>query len=184
MESHSIGVRVGQAHGLEEFEAGDAGSARAVDHDLYVFDLSTCQMQRVDDAGGRDDGGAVLVVVEDRNVHQLAQPFLDHEAVGRLDVFQIDAAEGGAQIAHRADEVIDVRRVDFQVDGVHVGEALEENGLALHHRLGGERAQIAQPQDRGAVGDHGHEIALGGVVEDGIRHVRRWRARAPPRPGL
>ena len=43
----------------------------------------------------RDDGGAMLVVMEHRNVHQLAQPLLDDEAVGRLDVFQIDAAEDG-----------------------------------------------------------------------------------------
>ena len=59
------------------------------------------QMGGIDDAGGRDDGGAMLVVMEDRNVHHLAQPLLDDEAVRRLDVFQIDAAEAGAQIAHR-----------------------------------------------------------------------------------
>ena len=58
--------------------------------------------QRVDQAGGGDDGGAVLVVVEDRDVHQFAQPLLDDEAVGRLDVLEIDAAEGGPEIAHRS----------------------------------------------------------------------------------
>ncbi len=106
------------------------------------------------------------------NVHQFAQPFFDHEAVGRLDVFQIDAAECRAKIAHAVDESLDIMRVDFDVDGIHIGEALEQHGLAFHHRLGGERAQIAQPQDRGAVGDHGHEIALGGIVVDGVRVLR------------
>ena len=87
---------------LEQFEAGDARRARAVHHHLDVCQLAAGQMQRIDDAGGGDDGGAVLVVMEHRNVHQLAQPFLDDEAVRRLDVFQIDAAEAGAEIAHRS----------------------------------------------------------------------------------
>ncbi len=36
-----------------------------------------------------------MVVVEDRDVHQLAQALLDDEALGRLDVLEIDAPEGG-----------------------------------------------------------------------------------------
>ena len=52
--------------------------------------------------GGGDDGGAVLVVVEDRDVHQLAQALLDDEAFRRLDVLEVDAAEGRAEIAHRS----------------------------------------------------------------------------------
>ena len=61
------------------------------------LEVAPGQMQRIDQAGGGDDGGAVLVVVEDGNVHQFAQPLLDDEAVGRLDVLEIDAAEGRAR---------------------------------------------------------------------------------------
>ena len=120
--------------------------------------------QGVDEAGGGDDRGAVLVVVEDRDVHQLAQALLDDEAFRRLDVFEIDAAEAGAEVAHAIDELVDVPGVDLQIDGIDVGEALEQHRLAFHHRLGGQRAQIAQAQDRGAVGDHRHQVALGRVV--------------------
>ena len=121
-------------------------------------------MRGVDEAGGGDDGGAVLVVVEDRDVHQLAQALLDDEALGRLDVLQIDPAEGGAEEAHRVDELVRVLGVDAEVHAVDIGEALEEGDLAFHHRLGGERAEVAQAQHRRAVRDHRHEIALGGVV--------------------
>ena len=65
-------------------------------------DVAAGEMERVDQAGGGDDRGAVLVVVEDRDVHQLAQPALDDEAVRRLDVLEIDAAEGRPEIAHRS----------------------------------------------------------------------------------
>jgi hypothetical protein len=49
--------------------------------------------QRVGQRGQHDDRGAVLVVVEDRDVEQLAQPALDLEAARRGDVLEVDAAE-------------------------------------------------------------------------------------------
>jgi hypothetical protein len=72
----------------------------------------------------------------------------------------------------RVDEFVDVLGADFEVDAVDVGEALEQRDLALHHRLGGERAEIAQPEHGGAVGDDGDHVALGGVVV-GQRRVAR-----------
>ena len=70
----------------------------------------------------------------------------------------------GPEVAHAVDEGVDVLGVDQQVDGVDVGEALEQRALALHHRLGRQRAEIAEAEDGGAVGDDGDEVALVGVV--------------------
>ena len=50
--------------------------------------------------------------------------------------------------------------VDFQIDGIDIGEALEQDRLALHHRLGGQRAEIAETENGGAVGNDGDQIAL------------------------
>ena len=122
-------------------------------------------MQRVDQAGGGDDRRAVLVVVEHRDVHQFAQALLDDEAIRRLDVLEIDAAERGAEIAHAIDELVDVLGVDLEVDRIDVGEALEEDRLAFHHRLRGERAEIAEAENSGAVGDDGDHVAACRVVE-------------------
>ena len=36
--------------------------------------------------------------------------------------------------------------------------------LAFHHRLAGERADVAESEDGGAVGDDGDEVALRGVL--------------------
>ncbi len=54
--------------------------------------------------------------------------------------------------------------VDLDVEDVDVGEALEEHALALHHRLAGERADVAEAEHGGAVGHHRDEVALGGVL--------------------
>ena len=64
-------------------------------HDEFRFaqSLAVGQMAGVDQTGRRDDGGAVLIVVEDGDVHEFAQPLLDNEAFRRLDVLKVDAAE-------------------------------------------------------------------------------------------
>ena len=140
------------------------------------------QMQRVDDAGRRDDRGAVLVVMEHRNVHHLAQAFLDDETVRRLDVFQIDAAEAGAEIAHRVmNSSTSLVSTSRSMESTSA-KRLKSTALPSITGLDGERAQIAQTQDGGAVGDHGHQIALGGIVVGQRRDCRRWRAPARPRP--
>ena len=169
LEDDTLGVaqdRVGlrHAHGNKQLEAGDAGGAGAVDHELEILEVAAGQLERIEEAGGGDDGGAVLVVVEDGDVEHLLQLLLDDEAVGGLDVLQVDAAEGGAEVAHGVDERVGVLGIDEEVDGVDVGEALEQGALAFHHGLGSERSEIAEAEDGRAVRDHGDEVALVGVV--------------------
>ncbi len=169
LEDHALGVAEHDVlprhtHGDEQLEAGNAGGTGAVDHELEVVDLAARQLERIQEAGGGDDRGAVLVVVEDGDIEQLLQLLLDDEAVGRLDVLEIDAAEGRPQVAHAVDELVDVLGGDEHVDAVDIGEALEEDGLAFHHRLRGERAQVAEAEDGSAVRDDGNEVALVRVV--------------------
>ncbi len=175
-------VRV-EAHRLDEFNAGDARRTRAIADEFRRLHVAARQVKRVDETGGGDDRRTVLVVVKHRDVHQFAQALLDDETVRRLDVFQIDAAERRAEIAHGIDEGVDIGRIDFKVDGVHIREALEQHRLAFHHRLGGQRAEIAEAEDCRAIGNDGDQIALGRVIigqrrvfRDGLhRHGDAWR---------
>ena len=61
---------------------------------------------------------------------------------------------------------------ELDVEDVDAGELLEQDALALHHRLGGERADRAQPEHGRAVGDDADQVAarrqLGG--RRGIAH--------------
>jgi hypothetical protein len=107
----------------------------------------------------------VLVVVKNRDLEAAAQLALDVEALGRLDVLQVDAAEGRFERSDDLDQLVRVVLVQFQVEHVDAGELLEEDCLALHHRLGGERADVAEPEDRRAVGDDGHQVSAAGVAK-------------------
>jgi hypothetical protein len=113
---------------------------------------------------------ALMRPAADGDVHQFAQALLDDEALRRLDVLEVDAAEGGAEIAHAVDEGVGVFGVDLEVDGIDVGEALEQHRLAFHDRLRRQCAEIAEAEDGGAVGDDGDHVAAAGVVE-GARGV-------------
>ena len=50
---------------------------------------------------------------------------------------------------------------DLDVEDVDAGELLEQDRLAFHHRLGGERADGAEAEHGGAVGDDGDEVLRG-----------------------
>ena len=108
----------------------------------------------------------MLVVVEDRDVEALDQPLLDLEALGRADVLEVDAAEGRRDQLAGADDLVGVRARDLDVEDVDVGEALEQDALALHHRLAGERPEVAEAEHGRAVRDHGDQVALGRVAVD------------------
>ncbi len=95
-------------------------------------------------------------------LHPLAQPLLDLEAFGRLDILEVDGAEGRLQRGDDVHEVGRIALVDLDVEDVDAGEGLEQDRLALHHRLGGKRTDRSQPQDGGAVGDDPDQIAPGG----------------------
>ncbi len=173
--------------------AGDGGGAGTAEHHLHVPELLLDDLGGVHQGRGADDGRAVLVVVEDGDIHLLLQPRLDLEALGGLDVLQVHASEGGLQRLHHLAEAVDVQLVHLDVEHVDVGKALEQHALALHHGLAGEGADVAQAQHGGAIGDHGHQVALGGVLvgifrilldfQAGLRHARRVGIGQVPRGG-
>ncbi len=104
----------------------------------------------------------MLVVVEHRDLHALLELRLDLEAFRSLDVLEIDAAEGRLQRRHRLDHPLDGVGGDFDVEDVDPGEFLEQDRLAFHDGLGGQGADITEPQHRGTVGDHGDQVSPGG----------------------
>ena len=140
-------------------------------------------MDGVDHPGGRNDGGPVLVIVKDGNIHQFAQALFDDETLRRLDVFEIDAAEGWSEIANSIDELFGVFRTHLQIDGIDVREAFEQDGFSFHDRLGRQGSQIAQAQNGCAIGDDGDKIAFdrvvvsfGRIFGDGVDgHRDAWR---------
>src|SRR3546814_13360194 len=101
--------------------------------------------------------------MEHGDVHSLAQRLLDHEAFGRLDILQIDAAKAWLQQCDRIDNRVDILCIEFKVDGIDISEPLKEDRLALHHRLRCQRPKIRSEERR-----------------VGKEYVRTWRLRWSP----
>ena len=72
---------------------------------------------------------------------------------GRRDVLEVDAAEARRQPDDGLDDLLDVGGVQADRYGVDAAELLEQHRLALHHRHRRGRADVAETEHRGAVGD-------------------------------
>ena len=121
-------------------------------------------MQRVDQAGGSDDGGTMLIIVKHRNFHPFAELLFDDETFRRLDILEIDTAKAWFQHGDRLNEFFGVPCVQLEVDTINVGKFLEQDRLALHHRFRGGGTDVAKAKHRGAIRNDGNQIALGGVI--------------------
>jgi hypothetical protein len=160
-------VFLAQSHRDQQVEAGERRGAGARARDLDLADVLADHLEPVEHCGRDDDRRAVLVVVEHRDLHALAQLPFDVEALRRLDVLEVDAAERGLEGRDNVDEPIRVVLGNLDVEHVDAREFLEQAPLAFHDRLRGKRADVAEAQHRGAVRDHGHEVGARG-------HVRRF----------
>jgi hypothetical protein len=158
-----------EAEAHQQVEAGDRRCAGAGADQLDLGDVLADHAHAVQHRGAGDDGRTVLIVVEHRYLHPLAQLRFDIEALGRLDVFQVDAAEGGLQGSDDVDQFVGVVLRHLDVEHVDAGELLEQHALAFHHRLAGQRPDVAQAEYRSTVGDDRHQV--------GTRGVQRGRRR-------
>jgi hypothetical protein len=77
--------------------AGDSTCARAVEQHLYIANSLPRDLNGIQKRRAGDDRGAVLVVMKDGDLQRAPEFFLDEETFRRLDVFEIDAAEGGLE---------------------------------------------------------------------------------------
>ena len=150
----------------QEVTGGHPRRPGAQDHHLHVLKTPPAQLGGVDETRPGNDGGAVLIIVKDRDVEPVSQHLFYIEAVRCTDVLQVDPPHRRRQQFAEPDDVVGVLGVDLQVIDVDVGEPLEENALSLHDRLGGKAPDVAQSQHGRAVGDHRHQVAPVGVLED------------------
>ena len=125
----------------------------------------------------------MLIVVEDRDIQPLAEFSLHIKALRRLDVLQVDTAEGRLQRGDDVDQPVGVPLVDFDIETIDPREFLEQDRLAFHDRLGRQRADGTEPEHGGAVGDDADQIAARGEVPrfGGIAHDLLAGRRHPGR---
>ena len=165
------------AQGNIQLGARNSRSPRTVHHNLHVLNLLPCHFQSVQQPGTRNDGRAVLVVVHDGNVKLFLQPTFDFETLRSLDVFQVNATERRRNGFHRFDKLLRVFLVNLNVEHVNAGIYLEQQALAFHHRLAGQRADVAQPQHSRAVGNHSHQVAFCRITVSIVRVLLYFKAR-------
>ena len=155
---------IAQPQGQQQLGNGNACSAAAVDDRFALAQGFAGDLGGVDQCGRDHNGGAVLIVVEDRNIAALFQLLLDLKAAGRSNILQVDTAKGAADVVHRLHKFVHILGAHAQGEGVYAAEFLKQHALALHHGHTGLRANVAQTQYRRAIGDHRYHIPAAGQL--------------------
>src|SRR5690606_5825167 len=149
----------------EQLHAGHCGGAGTQADDLGVFQFLVCQLQSVEHGCCSNNGSTVLIIVKNRNIALLDERTLDLKALRSLDILKVDTAEGAGDALDCIDEGLGTFRLDFDVEYVNAGKALEQYTLAFHYRLGSQRAEVAQAENGSTIRDHRYQVALAGVFE-------------------
>ena len=119
----------------QHVQTGNARRPATGRDDLDLVKAFARHMQRVGGRSADHNRRAVLVIMEHWDFHPLTAQSLHDKAVGGFDVLQVDRAEGGFQRTDDIGQFVGISLVHFDIETVYIGEFLEQNRLAFHHRL-------------------------------------------------
>src|ERR1035437_8747007 len=153
----------------EEPRACDRTRSCAIDNNPGAADLFTCHLQSIQQCRTGNNRCAVLIIMEHRNLQSPAQLRLNDEALGCLDVLQIDSAECGLEHLASTDDILWIVGGQLKIKDVDVRETLEEDRLPLHHWLACGWTNLPQPQNSSSVRNNCYEVRLSCVFVDEIR---------------
>ena len=75
----------------------------------------------------------------------------------------------GSSNWHSLDDLFGIVAVHLDIENIDIGKALEQNRLALHDRLSGQRANVSQAKNRRSIAEHGHKISAACVLVGVLR---------------
>src|SRR5208283_1480280 len=107
----------------------------------------------------------MLIVMENGNFHRFSKTLFNVKTFRRFDIFEVDASEGRLEQLDCQDHFVRVFRIQLYVKNVNISKSFEQNGLALHDGLRGQRADVAQPKYGCAIGDDRDKVSLRGIFE-------------------
>ena len=161
----------------QQIHTGNRRCACARHHHAHVRDIFLNHPQTVQNSGSTDDCRTVLIIVEDRNIHALAQFLLNVEALRGFNIFEVNAAKRGFQGRNHIDKFIRIEFIHFDVENINPGEFLKQNAFAFHYRLTGQRANVAEAQHRCTVGNNRNQVAARGIFVGGQRVFLNFQTR-------
>ena len=162
----------------EQTSDRSTGSASAIHDDFHIFDLFADDFESTEECCQSSDRSAVLVIVEDRDVHDLFQFVFDVIAFRGRDIFEVDAGEVLFEQFDCVDEFLRILGVQSDRDRIDLSESLVQCGFAFHDRHSSSCADIAHAEDTGAIRNDGYDIASPGQFQGQVFIVFDREARS------
>ena len=137
--------------GQEQLYDGNGGRARAAGDDPDFLFLLADHLQGVHHTGQCNNGGAVLVIMENRDIAYFLKPALDLKASGSGNILQVNTAKGSGNQGNGTHDLVYILALNAQREGIYITKGLEEDTFAFHNGHAGLRTDVSQSQDRCSV---------------------------------
>src|SRR6476620_10728738 len=92
----------------------------AVEYNRDLSDVLLGDFERVQQRSAGNDGGPMLIIMEYGDFQSLPEHLFDVEALGRLDVFEVDPAKGGLQQLADLDDLVRIAAIDLNIENVDI----------------------------------------------------------------
>ena len=88
---------------------------------MDVFNPFSRHGERIGQCSQKDHGGAMLIVVHDRNIQLLFESFFNFEAFRSRNILQINSTESRFQNFDRSNELVHIFCIQFDIENINIG---------------------------------------------------------------
>ena len=138
--------------------------ANTCNNNGQIFHLLASDLERVPQCSKGHHCGAVLVVMENRNIEACTQALFNLEALWRCDVFEVDSTEGWSDALDEVNDFINGASVNTNRETVNATELFKEERLSFHHGHGTFWANVTETKDGCSVTNDCHRVLTNGVL--------------------
>ncbi len=96
------------SHDFQQLNTSNRCGAGAIANNLDAFHVATGQVKRIDQTRSGNDGGAMLIIMENRNIQLVTKLLFNDKTFRCLDIFEVDSAKGWRHQLDRADKSIGI----------------------------------------------------------------------------
>ena len=152
-------ILLAQAQCYQQVQTGERRRPGPTGRQPDLTDILVDNSKRAVNRRSNADGGPMLIIMKNRDIHALPAQLFHDKAFRRLDIFQIYAAKCRLHCRNYINKFFRVCLRQLNIKHIDPGKFFEQDRFSFHNRFRGQRTDRPETENGGSVGHHPHQIA-------------------------